>query len=81
MHHQLVGVASEERQHIIYTFTKRLMGWAPHTYACIRTSDVEIPFTTKVGSLKSTKRICSYAKSQQIDLLFAHFIIAAITFG
>jgi len=60
------------------------MGGAPRTYACIRTSEVEILFTTKVGNVasrRSTKRIRSYAKSLQIDLLFAHFIIADITSG
>ena len=62
-----------------YTFTKWLMGGAPRTYAFKWTSEVEIPFITKVGSWRSPKRISSYAKSQQIDLLFAHFIIADIT--
>jgi len=40
MQHQLVGVASEECK--FYTFTKRLMGGAPTTYACIRTGEVEV---------------------------------------
>ena len=36
MQHQLVSVAFEEGQHVSFIhFTKRLMGGAPHTYACI----------------------------------------------
>jgi len=44
-------------------------------YACIQTCDVKVCFATKVS------RVCSYAKSQQVDhkdLLFAHFIITDI---
>ena len=36
--------------HKFYAFTKQLMGGAPHTYACIQISEVEIPFIAKVGS-------------------------------
>ena len=38
-----------------YTFTKRLMGGAPRTYACIRTSKSGNSFNSKVGRWRSTK--------------------------
>ena len=61
------------------------MGGAPRTYTCIQISEVEIPFTAKVGiAEKIDKRVYSYAKLQKIhyqDLLFADFIIADITSG
>ena len=52
MHHWLMGMASEEGQHVykFYAFTKQLMGGAPRTYACIQINELEMPFTTKVGS-------------------------------
>jgi len=61
---------------------KQLMGGAPRTYACIQISEVEIPFTAKVGSWEIYNKVHSYTKLQQIhhqDLLFADFIIADIT--
>ena len=39
MQHRLVGVASEEGNQVID-------GWAPHIYACIQISEVEMLFTT-----------------------------------
>jgi len=41
MQHQLVGLASEEGQQHVSSIH------LPSDYACIRTSEVEIPFTTK----------------------------------
>jgi len=47
MQHWLVGVASEEEQHVS---SMQLMGGAPRTYACIQITEVETAFTAKVGS-------------------------------
>jgi len=45
MQHLLVGLASEEGQHVSSMHLQ--MGGAHRTYACIRTSEVKILFTTK----------------------------------
>ena len=69
------------RQHAkLHAFAKLLMSVARHMYACTQTCVMEVCFTTKNQvAKKPTKRVCSYKKSQQIDLLFAHLIIADIT--
>ena len=58
------------------------MGMACRAYACTQICEVEVCFTTKLGSKRPTNRVCNNTKSQQIDLkhlLFAHFIIADVT--
>jgi len=52
MQNHLVGVAFEvSRRHAkLHAFAKQLMSVARHTYACTQTCEVEVCFTTKVGS-------------------------------
>ena len=49
---RLVGVAFEvSRQHTkLHAFANQFMGIARHTYACTQTCEMEVCFTTKVGS-------------------------------
>ena len=54
------------------------MGGAPRTYACIRTSEVEIPFTTKLVAEDQQKE--SVAMQSHCRLIRT-FIIANITSG
>ena len=49
MQNRLVGLAFEvSRRHT--KFAKQLMGVARRTYACTQTCEMEVCFTTKVGS-------------------------------
>ena len=50
MQHLLGGGSWGGSTRKIYVFTKQLMGGAPRTHTCIQISDLEIPFTAKIGS-------------------------------